>query len=61
MVANMQQYPKAMYGETLDDVILVTCADSELKAIKEGYQAVDSLLAEKPKKTRKGAKNGSDE
>ena len=57
----MQQYPKAMYGETLDDVILVTCADSELKAIKEGYQSVDSLLAGKPKKTRKGARNGSDE
>jgi hypothetical protein len=50
-----------MYGETLYDVILVTCADSELKAIKECYQSVDSLLAEKPKKTRKGARNGSDE
>lgn len=57
----MNQYPKAMYGETLDDVILVTCADSELKAIKEGYQSVDSLLSDKPKKTRKGAKNGSDD
>ena len=57
----MQQYPKAMYGETIDDVVLVNSASEELAAIKEDYQAVDAIEDEKPKRTRKGAKNGSDE